>query len=458
MGRKLTHEEFMKLVIERNKYIRNGDIEIRGTFAGTKKPIECFCKIHSILWNPKSEDLYKGIGCKKCGAEKTAIKKLTPLHEFELLLSELDNGIKIAGPYSGVGSYAEFQCVLGHIWETRPIDILSGKGCPYCLNKKVLRGFNDLWTTHSHVAELLKNPNDGYNYTYGSNALVDFICPDCQSVFNRTIKDVCLKGFHCCVCSDGVSYPNKFARLVLKYFNIENVKYEWNPEWLKPYFYDNYFEYNGKPYVLELDGGLGHGKKKYKSSKHDVDGKKRDDYKDSLAQQHGINVIRIDCDYGDISNRLSYIKHNMINSELSDIFDLSYVDWSSCDIGAQSNLVTQVCNLYNDGLSVVEICNIIGYTIETVRKWLRFGAKHNMCNYNRTESRRRTVDKISRHVNQYKLNGEFVNTYRTVAEASEKTSIHYSGIEACCKHRNYAKTAGGYLWFYVDDTSQLNIL
>jgi translation initiation factor IF-1 len=47
-----------------------------------------------------------------------------------------------------------WRCSLGHEWEatvfgrTRP----PGNGCPYCGNRKVLEGFNDIATTHPHIA------------------------------------------------------------------------------------------------------------------------------------------------------------------------------------------------------------------------------------------------------------------------------------------------------------------
>ena len=58
----------------------------------------------------------------------------------------------------------------------------------------------------------------------------------------------------CPVCSDGVSYPNKYVRNLLKQLPIENLEYEWKPEWGKQYSYDNYFIYNEKEYIVEADG------------------------------------------------------------------------------------------------------------------------------------------------------------------------------------------------------------
>ena len=37
-------------------------------------------------------------------------------------------------------------CPKGHAWDTAPSDRLRGEGCPYCSNKRVLAGYNDLST------------------------------------------------------------------------------------------------------------------------------------------------------------------------------------------------------------------------------------------------------------------------------------------------------------------------
>lgn len=43
-------------------------------------------------------------------------------------------------------------CENGHEWEAKIYSRIHGKGCPYCGNKAVLEGVNDLATTHPEVA------------------------------------------------------------------------------------------------------------------------------------------------------------------------------------------------------------------------------------------------------------------------------------------------------------------
>ncbi len=61
-------------------------------------------------------------------------------------------------------------------------------------------------------------------------------------------------------------------------------------------------------------------------------------------------------------------------------------------------------------------------------------------NYNITQSRKRNV------VLQFDENGELINRFSSLTEASKFTSVRLSHISGCCHNRR--KTAGGYYWCY----------
>jgi len=46
-----------------------------------------------------------------------------------------------------------WRCSLGHGWKTSPKNRNNGTGCPYCANKKVMVGYNDLKTLFPEIAE-----------------------------------------------------------------------------------------------------------------------------------------------------------------------------------------------------------------------------------------------------------------------------------------------------------------
>lgn len=53
---------------------------------------------------------------------------------------------------------------------------------------------------------------------------------------------------------------------------------------------------------------------------------------------------------------------------------------------------------------------------------------------------------ISKRVNQYDLNGNYIATYNSTMEATRKLGINRN-ISACCLGK--AKTCGGYIWRYA---------
>jgi hypothetical protein len=78
-------------------------------------------------------------------------------------------------------------------------------GCPYCANKKVLKGYNDVLTTHPNLIEdwdILLNPDILLdNFTQGSNQKVWWKCHVCYGVWLTRIADRTNQGNGCPYCS-----------------------------------------------------------------------------------------------------------------------------------------------------------------------------------------------------------------------------------------------------------------
>lgn len=346
-----------------------------------------------------------------------------------------------------------FYCSKGHRQHSEPNWVFNGQFCPYCLNRRILVGYNDLWTTHKEIAELLQDPQIGYEYTYGSKYKTNFVCPYCGNIIFKSIKEVYSRGLGCQRCGDTISYPNKFMRAMLSQLDVQNIEYEYSPSWLYPYSYDNYFEVSGYKILLEADGGIGHGNKVFGSNEVDTDGIERDRIKDKLAQEHEIYVIRIDCNYKDY-NKYKYIKQNILNSWFTNIVDLSCVDWDKCHAEALSSLVYKCAEMYNKGLCVGDIVRKLGYDNGTVSSWLKQAAQIGLCTYSKEESRKRGRKLLYRAVNQYTKDGIFIGAYESLTAASLATSINSTAISNCCKKKKYFHTAGGFCWFYADDPDQ----
>ncbi len=95
----------------------------------------------------------------------------------------------------------EWKCVVGHIWLQSPNQRTAKKilGCPYCSNRKVLPGFNDLATTHPELA-LEAEEWDPKSLTSGSSRKMLWKC----SLDHKWIASVSSRsrGSGCKICAN----------------------------------------------------------------------------------------------------------------------------------------------------------------------------------------------------------------------------------------------------------------
>lgn len=103
---------------------------------------------------------------------------------------------------------ADWRCKLGHRWNAPIYSRARGAGCPFCTNRKVLVGFNDLPSTHPELAAEWADSRDVQTVTAGSNYVAQWECTNghlftapvlrrakrgsgCNACLNRTvIRDV----------------------------------------------------------------------------------------------------------------------------------------------------------------------------------------------------------------------------------------------------------------------------
>jgi len=79
--------------------------------------------------------------------------KRQSLEESHPDLAKQADGWDITAYSSGSAESKTWKCAKGHNWEARIKDrAKKGTGCPYCTNRRVLSGFNDIGTTHPDLA------------------------------------------------------------------------------------------------------------------------------------------------------------------------------------------------------------------------------------------------------------------------------------------------------------------
>lgn len=364
--------------------IYKGSISLLEPYCGIDNKILCKCEKHNVEWKARPSTLLKGkCNCPICLQELKELRHQEQKKKFLDKVAINNPNIEVLGEYIDISTPIKVKCKIdGYIWYANPSHLSSEKEprkCPFCSNKVVIEGINDIATTHKEKIKYFKNQDDAKKYSYGSNQKTIFVCPDCGYEKEYFISDFIKNGFKCNICSDSISYPNKFFRRFLSCLPIENWKTEWSPKWAKGMYYDNYFEYNGKKFIVEADGEF-HYENKF-SSENLRAVQYRDALKDFLANENNIAVIRIDCR----NTKTDSLVKNIYNSELSILFDLSNIDWDECASLACKNIYKEIALFFNENpsLSVNELSEHFHISKYIVRKSLNIGNKCNWCVYNK---------------------------------------------------------------------------
>lgn len=343
----------------------------------------------------------------------------------------------------------------------------KNRGCNVCCNpsKKILIGYNDIWTTNLELAKLLVNPEDGYKYTQGSGKRVDFKCPNCGNIINKKISKVKRDGLFCPKCNDKLPYTEKFIFNVFQQLLSDNFIYQLSKitfKWCKNHRYDFYFKVNNERYILEVNG-LQH----YQDSFESCGGKtlrqeqENDKLKRKLALQNGIkeeNYIVIDCRYSE----LEWIKENILNSRLNELFDLSKINWLECHKYTCSSLVKKACELWNSGIhNVTDIGKIMKLSNSTIVKYLKHCSKLKWCNYNSLQEHINSINKMH-ETNKIKVIClDSKKIFESIKNASNTYKVDGSTLSKCCrrKQKSCGKdpiTGKKLHWMYYEDYLKMN--
>lgn len=296
---------------------------------------------------------------------------------------------------------------------------------------RVVKGKNDLWTTHPEIAKLLLNEDDGYTLSKESHKKTDFKCPNCGVVIrNKHVKAVVKYGLKCPNCSDGISYPEKFVSCLLDFLNVAYIR-DAAAHWSGDKRYDFYIE--NMSLIIEAHGAQHYSLEKAFNKDNARDEAFNDAYKRKLALDNGIkNYIELDCRNSDFN----YIKNSILNSKLASMFDFDNVDWNQVGQNSLKSKVLEVCDVYNSGIkSTIKIANMLNLHVTTVRDYLGRCADVGLCDY--SPDRHKQIICVD--------TGEIYHSLQAVNDAG----FNMSQVSECC--HGTAKTCGGYNWCLYDE-------
>lgn len=421
------------------------------------------CNKHAYEYEMYPYAALRGQECRCCMKEKLRGAALISEDEAKRRLFNIyGNEFELCETYHGVSEKHKFKHNLkdgtSHMFTTTFSLLYLGEGCGICSNNRVLIGYNDIATTNPSIASLFANKEDTFKYVELSNHEVEFICPDCGQYITQSIARVVKENRVLCPhCSDGISYPNKFIYNCMSQLldKLDFIYREYKPSWCKFDFmdkqktgiYDIYFGINGKEYIIEMDGGF-HDNPHAKSGLSTSDSKYIDGQKDSLARKHGIQIIRIDCNYPKISERYSYIKHNILNSDLAKIIDLSCINFNEVDIKSMQSLLIESCKMWNNGNTVNHIGELLSVSVQTVRSYLIAGNKCGLCDYSKE------LSKIRSNMQRPVICLNNMAKYNSITEAAKEYNFTSESIRSCCcgKALSSGEENGNRLvWRYLDE-------
>ena len=182
--------------------------------AGSDKRPEWKCK-NGHIWkaNVGSRARLRS-GCPFCAGQK-AIKGINDLATTHPELAKEAHGWDPTKEIAGTHKKFEWKCKNDHVWKTSGYVRIRPNGCPICGNQKLLKGYNDIATTHPELAK------EAYGWDptkeiAGTNKKFNWICQD-KHIWMATANDR-KQGYGCPTCSKTGFDPNKAAFL---YFLIQ---------------------------------------------------------------------------------------------------------------------------------------------------------------------------------------------------------------------------------------------
>lgn len=275
------------------------------------------------------------------------------------------------------------------LW-TLESELFRGTGCACCCvpPQATVEGINDIPTTAPWMVKYFQGGYDEAKlYTKNSNKKIYPICPDCGRIKEKETQINWIYRYKSirCTCSDGISQPNKILRnLIYEISSIYSIEYEfeYNRNWTNRKYYDAYIKYENKEYFIEMDGFF-HKNDNPLNGMSAIDSRNNDNYKDCIAMDNNIEVIRIDCEKLDFE----FIKNNLLNSELNKLFDLNVLNWSKINENCYKNIVKEVCffKSNNKEMRIGQIGKAFDLDRATIWKYLKIGEKFGWCVYSENE-------------------------------------------------------------------------
>ena len=286
------------------------NIIVVGQYVNNKTNIEMHCKIHNIDFKQiPSKALIGQCGCPICAVIKGKRYKKTH-RQFVQEMKNINHNIEILGYYNGGNKKIRCKCAqCGTEWSAIPNNLLQGKGCSICGNKR--QGKIKTKTNEQFLSELKEItttiiPLENYR---GALEKIRVRCIECQREWDVSPHSL-LRGTGClCGC---MSYGEKMISQYLTNhsisFNYQQTFDSLNGVGNQPLSYDFYLPiYN---LLIEYQGQFHDGTAFQQTETDYLRQQEHDKRKRMYAKNHNIPLLEIwYWDYENIEEILDNILH-----------------------------------------------------------------------------------------------------------------------------------------------------
>lgn len=257
---------------------------------GTSKKVFWKCRKGHIFEKSIESRVYNKSGCPYCCGQKVlnGYNDIGTTHPN--VLKEWDYSKNIIKPEevsAGMAKKVWWLCDKGHSYEQRLYSHIGGKSsCPYCKGQKVLKGFNDIGTTHPYLLkewDYSKNTIKPEEVSKGSShSKVWWICEKGHSY--QSLVSTRVRGTGCPICDK--ERRSSFPEQALFYYIHKCLPSVISGETdiLKDYMFEIDI------YIPNLKIGIEYDGYRWHKSKMNID---RDNRKDLACREKGITLIRV---------------------------------------------------------------------------------------------------------------------------------------------------------------------
>lgn len=415
----------------------------------------------------------QGVGCSECSGI-VFIRQEKIFNAYPEFADELDDELNT---YDEIKQYTcgslkevHWKCNYGHKYIKSISNKIKGRECPICLNKTVLKGYNDLetWCKSNNKVDILQDWDYENNsikpdeLVCGSHAMVNFKCHVCGHKWSTVLYSRTKQNTDCPNCKRRAktSFPEQAIYFYIKKYFGDSISGDRKA--LDGKELDIYIP--SKKLGIEYDGDPWH-----KDRKIDI-------IKEKLCKEKNIQLIRIRESKSDHSNCENIYVYKYQNwNELNDIIGkiLKKINVTNPVVNIEKdeyNIKEQFYSILKDN-SLAElypdiakewhptkngnitpeqissethdsyywICSECGREYKAmVKNRVRVGSGCKKCGQ-KTTARKQMIKVINLDTNE---------VFDNSTEAAKKYNVSKSGIIACC--RGITKTSSGYRWSYLN--------